>query len=174
VTLRLPLGSGGALKHGWDSLLSHPDSRPTDGVHLIPSVSSYPHSLDTPGQVCPPACTASGVVQVDGCCKMEECDRTHAPSPRYPSKALAVWDGIGQKEDAVSRNATKSNAPLVSGVSEMREDRRRPCAMSGSKRRWQRKDARYAAAERGLICYQGWRRFVLSVTDPHRPPLQDF
>src|ERR1039457_6834102 len=30
----LPLRSGGALETRWDSLLSHPDSCPTDGVHL--------------------------------------------------------------------------------------------------------------------------------------------
>src|ERR1019366_7600561 len=30
----LPLRSGGALETRWDSRLSHPDSCPTDGVHL--------------------------------------------------------------------------------------------------------------------------------------------
>ena len=34
----MPLGSGGALETRLDSLLSHPDSCPTDGVHLIPQV----------------------------------------------------------------------------------------------------------------------------------------
>jgi hypothetical protein len=34
LTLRHPLGSGGALETRWDSLLSQPDSCPADGVHL--------------------------------------------------------------------------------------------------------------------------------------------
>src|SRR5271165_5579303 len=40
LTLRHSLGSGGALETRWASLLSHPDSCPTDGVHLTPSGQS--------------------------------------------------------------------------------------------------------------------------------------